>query len=244
MERERGLQERAARGQPASEVERVDGWWLRHAPGCQWWISTVLAHDEPANLLQAVIAAEEFYDTRGTACGFQITPGVCPDGLDDLLAERGYRHQDAVALLVATTAVVAAPPLLHARVDDQPSRAWLDVWHAVYGGDADAQWELLRRVEPSSAYASVVRDGDVIAVGRAVVDTGWAGVFGMATRPEARGSGAARAVLAALGTWASTAHAERMYLQVKRDNARAVRLYRSAGFMESCGFHYRVTQRR
>jgi GNAT superfamily N-acetyltransferase len=234
---ERGLQERAARGQPASEVEFVDGWWLRHAPGCQWWISTVLAHGEPADLLQAVNQAEAFYGTRRAVCGFQITPGVGPEGLEDLLAQHGYRPCDAVSLQVATTAAVAVPSPLPTRVDDQPSRAWLDVWHTVYGGDADAQWQLLQRVTQPSAYAYVERDGEVVAVGRAVVDTGWAGVFGMATLLSARRSGAARAVLAAL---ASTVRADRMYLQVKLDNAPALGLYKRAGFTEACGYHYLV----
>lgn len=35
---------------------------------------------------------------------------------------------------------------------------------------------------------------DVLAVGRAVVDTGWAGMFSMATLPAAGGKGAVRTV--------------------------------------------------
>lgn len=41
----------------------------------------------------------------------------------------------------------------------------------------------------------------VVAVGRVVADEGWAGVFGMATLPRARGKGAGRSVLAALADW-------------------------------------------
>lgn len=48
-------------------------------------------------------------------------------------------------------------------------------------------------------------------VGRAVADTGWTGVFGMATLPDARRHGVA-----------------------------AVRLYRRAGFGEACAYHYRI----
>jgi len=80
---------------------------------------------------------------------------------------------------------------------------------------------------------------DVVAVGRAVADTGWAGVFGMATLPRARGTGAARDVLAALADWAG-AHTDSMYLQVERDNIPALRLYEGTGFREMCGFHYRT----
>jgi GNAT superfamily N-acetyltransferase len=91
-------------------------------------------------------------------------------------------------------------------------------------------------VRQPSAYASVALGGEVVAVGRAVADTGWVGVFGMGTLPTARGRGAARAVLAALARWAE---GDRMYLQVERDNAAAMRLYERMGFAEACAYHYR-----
>jgi GNAT superfamily N-acetyltransferase len=134
--------------------------------------------------------------------------------------------------------LVGTPPAgsPEARVDDHPTRAWFDAWYAVHGGDPHAERELLGRVRQPSAYASVALGGEVVAVGRAVADTGWVGVFGMGTLPAARGRGAARAVLAALAGWAG---GDRMYLQVERDNAAAMRLYERMGFAEVCAYHYR-----
>ena len=106
--------------------------------------------------------------------------------------------------------------------------------------DADAQWASFRRVESPSAYAAVMRGDEVIAVGRAVIDDGWAGVFSMATLPHARGNGAARSVLAALAEWAGSQGAERLYLQVRSDNVPALRLYELMGFAEACAYHYRM----
>jgi ribosomal protein S18 acetylase RimI-like enzyme len=62
----------------------------------------------------------------------------------------------------------------------------------------------------------------------------------MATLPGARGQGAARNVLAALADWAGAHEADRMYLQVERDNIPALRLYERMGFSEICGYHYRA----
>jgi ribosomal protein S18 acetylase RimI-like enzyme len=47
-------------------------------------------------------------------------------------------------------------------------------------------------------------------------------------------------VLAALAGWAGTHEADRMYLQVERDNIPAIRLYERTGFSEICGYHYRT----
>ncbi len=99
---------------------------------------------------------------------------------------------------------------------------------------------MLGRVRAPSAFASVLDDGAVVAVGRAVADAGWAGVFGMATLPAARGRGAARSVLGALADWAAQQGIDRMYLQVERDNEAALRLYDGARFTEVCQYHYRA----
>ncbi|MFG1709631.1 GNAT family N-acetyltransferase [Nonomuraea sp. M3C6] len=244
----RGLQERTARALPAEHIEDVEGWWLRHAPSCAWWVGTVLPHGaaRPGELVRRVVGAEEFYAGRGAAARFQISMGACPEGLDTVLAKRGYRRESLMSLQVASTARVleqAPAGSLRVRVDDRPTRAWFEIWHAVHGhhgGESRSEWDLLARVQRPGAYASAMVGEDVVAVGRAVADTGWAGVFGMATLAEARGKGAARTVLAALAGWAGARAADRMYLQVERDNLPALRLYERTGFRELCGYHYRT----
>ncbi|MDO3704933.1 GNAT family N-acetyltransferase [Micromonospora sp. C28SCA-DRY-2] len=243
----RDLQERAARGQPATLVEDARGWWLRLAPGGAWWVGSVLPHRPArgADLAQRVAAAEEFYRAHGAPPAFQISPPACPDGLDELLAARGYRRECPVSLQVARTVEVLdrlAPGALRVELDDRPSRPWLDTWLAVHaaGGDPGGERELLDRVALPSGYARALVGDDVVAAGRAVADAGWAGVFGMVTLPGARGRGAARAVLAALAEWAAAHHADHVYLQVERGNVAARRLYGRAGFTELCGYHYRI----
>jgi hypothetical protein len=123
----RGLQERAARALPAEQVEDVDGWWLRHAPSCSWWVGTVLPHGDagPGGLVRRVVEAEEFYAGHGATARFQISPSACPEGLDTVLAERGYRRQSPVSLQVVSTARVlqqVPTPSLRVRLDDRPTR--------------------------------------------------------------------------------------------------------------------------
>lgn len=239
----RGLQERAARAFPAVRVARRDGWWLRHTDSAAWWAGSVLPHGDPvpAGLPDRIRSAEEFYAGHGAPARFQISPGACPDGLDAALAGRGYRAGSPMSLQSAPTARVLPTEVPRVRVEDRPTEAWFDTWAAVHGtgGDPGPEWDLLRRVDRPSAYASVSTAAGIVAVGRAVADTGWAGVFGMATLPAARGRGAARQVLAGLARWAADQGAERMYLQVEPDNGAAWRLYERAGFTELCRYRYR-----
>jgi GNAT superfamily N-acetyltransferase len=206
----------------------------------------VLPHGDagPGDLERRVVEAEKFYAGHGSAARFQISPGACPDGLDAVLAERGYRRGSAVSLRVASRARVLEPVPVGAvrvRLDERLTSGWFEVRQAVLGGDSRSDWDMLARVDRPSTYACAMVGDDVVAVARAVADTGWAGVFGMATLPEARGKGAARSLLAALADWAGAHEAQRMYLQVERDNIPAIRLYERTGFGEICRYHYRTT---
>ena len=241
----RALQERAARAQPAQHVAHLGDWWLRHAPGCGWWLSAVLPHGDLPNreeLVRRVAEAEAFYARHHAVARWQITPGVCPNDLDTVLAERGYRRHSPVSLQVASTATVLQEVTTgdwETRVTDAPSPRWLGAWQKATRGDVAAVERMLRRVALPSRYVTVSDGDQVVAVGRTVVDSGSAGVFSMATLPTARGKGAGRTALAALAAWAADRGIDRMYLQVERDNPAALRLYERAGFRELCVYHYR-----
>lgn len=231
------LQEHAARAQPAAHVEEAGGWWLRHSPGDAWWVSAALPHDRE----DRVALAEEFCAEREAPVRIQITPGVCAADLDARLGDRGYERGRDMSLQIASTAEVLRQAHSDAgEVVTRPTDAWLAAWHSVTTRDVGAERDLLSRVEHPSAYAYAQVDGQVVAVGRAVAEEGWAGVFGMATLRHARGRGAARSVLAALATWAATQEANHMYLQMQRENATAFRLYERTGFREVSAYHYRV----
>ncbi|SES01563.1 Acetyltransferase (GNAT) family protein [Lentzea xinjiangensis] len=231
------LQEYAARAQPAAHVEEAGGWWLRHSPGDAWWVGSVLPHDRE----DRVDLAEEFCAERGSAARFQITPGVCADGLDAQLDGRGYERSRAMSLQIASTAEVLRQADADAgEVTRRASDEWLAAWQVVTTRDVSAERDLLSRVEHPSAYACARVDGQVVAVGRAVAEQGWAGVFGMTTLPSARSQGAARSVLAALASWAATREANHMYLQMDKANSTAFRLYERTGFREVCTYHYRL----
>ncbi|WP_231331669.1 GNAT family N-acetyltransferase [Actinomadura graeca] len=240
------MHERAARALPAQHVEDVGGWSLRRAPGCAWWAGTVQPHGHagPDEMLRRIVEAERYYAGHNMIARFEISPPACPDGLDTLLAERGYRRESLMSLQVAlATDILEQAPAgaLRVRLDDRPNDAWFEIWHTVlgHGRDRRAEWDMLDRIRQPSAYASATLGDDVVAVGRAVADTGWVGLFGMATLPEARGKGAARDLITAFAGWAAS-RADRMYLQVERANPPALRLYERAGFTEIAGYHYRA----
>lgn len=249
----RDVQERAARALPAEHVECLSGWWLRSSASSSWWMSAVLPHGDAGQdeLLNLIAASERFSAARDVLPRFQITPGACARELDSLLDARGYRRHSPMSLQRALACDVRrktgvpglqAPSGRTIGVDTTASSEWLEVWGAVHGGDRGAHGEghVLGRVQQPSVYVCVLDRGRVVSVGRAVAESGWSGVFGLATLPDARGQGAARSVLGALAEWSTGQGADNMYLQVERDNESACRLYRKAGFRELASYHYRT----
>lgn len=241
------LQERAARAVPAAVEEHRDGCWLRHTDSrTTWWAGAALLHGRGPmrDLAGSIGVAEDFYAAHGEPARFQVCP-ACPPGLDDALTRRRYAVGDAVSLQVAASEQIArhrSAPSLSADRTEQPDAAWFQLLMRAHGTDADPapQWRLIQRVGRPSAYATVSISGRPVAVGRAVADTGWVGVFDMATLPAARRRGAAGAVLASLADWAIGQGCSQLYLQVLRNNPGALDLYRRAGFEEAGVYHYRT----
>jgi N-acetylglutamate synthase len=240
------LLERAARATPASVEDRSSGWWLRHTDGSAWWTGAVLAHDATGcdGLVERIDAAERFYAKHRATPRFQVCDG-CPPGLDPMLAERRYRLDSPISLRVTSwDGPVEPPPArgFQVRVASESDQAWLAVQRSAGTPETSTAHEarLLRRVQLPSAYVTVFAGSEPVAVGRAVTDDSWTGVFGMATAPMARRRGAARLVLAAIAHWAREQGAARLYLQVERSNAPAARLYEATGFTEVATYHYRV----
>lgn len=104
---------------------------------------------------------------------------------------------------------------LHARAFAGQGRAW-----------SAAEFEELI----GSPHAILAAGPHGFALGRVTVDD--AELLTIATDPAHRRAGVARTVLAALEEQAAARGAERILLEVAEDNAPAIALYRTAGFLE------------
>lgn len=243
------LEELAANAWPAATVQHVHGWRLRFTPGVDRRRSnSVLPPPDPyaghldvANVLHI---ATSFYGRRGLPLRVQVSPADSQGRLDEELARSGLELEAPTLVLTAAAAEVATrcrrpsgPVVSVGPLDD----AWAGAWKAVEDRpDTEAtRRAVLGRIGPPTAYAAVRLGGEAVAVGLAVVERGWAGLFCMGTVPEYRGQGHGRAVLGALAERAAAYGARGLYLQVEEGNAAALSLYDSAGFTRSHGYHYR-----
>jgi N-acetylglutamate synthase len=223
----------------APEVEELDGWRLRFAHGLTGRGNSVWPNGEGAlPLPQRIEQAERWYEARGRPALFQLTEAARPAGLDDALAERGYELRGGpVAVETARLADVAAATSGDSELSAEPDARWIRLWAGTRGfARLDVARAMLTGSPGATAFARI---GDV-AVGRGVVVDGWLGITSMATAPEARRRGHARAIVHALTRWAQSLGATRALLQVEESNEAARSLYRSVGFVQSHAYRYRI----
>lgn len=244
------LEELIAHGWPALHVKHVDGWLLRASRGATRRGNSVWPRGPVADPEGALRAVEEFYDAQVLPPTFQISPAAQPAGLGALLDAHGYDDRGPTDVCVADLDEVLAPDddeedgarpvgvALRPEADDR----WLTLAGEVFASFRDhraASAHVLGLVRLPSAYALMSLDGAPVAVGRAVLDGRWIGIYSMATLPAARRRGAARAVLLALAEWGADHDARRAYLQVEETSTAARRLYDAAGFTPVYRYSYR-----
>jgi GNAT superfamily N-acetyltransferase len=246
------LDELAGRATAPETVEPFGGWRLRLTPDAPFRrANSVLPNgDLPdgMDLEPGIAAVEAFYAKHDRPARFQLSPAARPSNLDEVLDQRGYVIEAPVVVMSAGATIVLGRTHGEGRVtDERGKRAW-ERANAAMHGDSDAARDrvlaygrALNTLKlPATGVVAPPERGAGVAIGFAVADQGWTGIFGMGTRPEARRQGAATAVLHTLAQWAVDHDAARLYLQVEVDNTAARRLYERAGFVDTYRYHYRT----
>jgi len=239
----RDLEAIADRAWPPAEVVAHDGWELRATgPGIGRRVNSAAPLvDGALPLEEKVRAAEAFYRQRDLAPTFKLTAAARPEGLEGFLASRGYRVDAPVLIL---TRPLDRPAAASSGLPSTPDDDWLAANAAVpshYGPAPEAFLALVARIRQPLGFAALREGGDAAAIGMAVADGTWLGLFEIGTIPTRRHRGLATAVIAQLLAWGYGSGARSAYLQVMEANAPARALYARLGFTEAYRYWYRVS---
>jgi ribosomal protein S18 acetylase RimI-like enzyme len=243
------LDELAVNATGATTFQVVDGWLVRAAPGFPFRRTNSVFPNRGTGAVDdarfAVVA--DFYRARGLPVRYQVSPAARPEGLDDHLARAGYEVEAPVDILVADVADVVERTVtvwdvtVATGITDEWARAYGRL-HASEGATAErieAYGRLMRTVGPRTIAATLDATDGPGGIGFGVVERGWVGIYGMATRPDLRRRGVATALLHSLAR-AAAPDATKTYLQVEVDNGGAHACYARAGYTRAYGYHYRV----
>lgn len=191
---------------------------------------------------QTVVACEAAYRAWKLRPLFKLAERVAPPELERILTARGYELLDPTLVQIASLqvdAVVARDVAIMPASDE----GWLRARQRLMGESAAELGivrEMLSRLPEASSGFALSEAGQVVAVGLAVIQQGWVGLFDVVTDPMLRRRGLARRVVAAMLGWAAQRGARHAYLQVVAANAPAVALYRGFGFDTHYRYWYRA----
>jgi N-acetylglutamate synthase len=210
--------------------------------------------------LPAMIVVPRPLALAGTLAGVSAD-GVSADGpppvpLDDLLAGRGWTIRSGMAVVMtaaiadlphcaagapnAGTAAAGAPAAgVTIEMAPEPGPDWLSIYRYRGRPLPDDALNLLLSA-PWQAFATVLRGGQAVAVGRVSVAAGWAGITAVEVAADHRRGGLGTAVTVALARAAAERGVDRVFLQVEDGNSAARALYARCGFADVHSYHYRV----
>lgn len=229
------IEERAVRATPPAETVRFGRWVAALGRGTALRLNscTTFGESPRRELFERIEQVERKYASRGRLARFRLTP--LDRHLDDRLHTRGYERGPEVILMTGPVG---------GRTDDTVAVArgagpsWLERYRN-WGS-----YDELRTSEIAESLNSLTLETGVFmsptAIGVAVVDGPWVGLFDIVVDPAERGKGAGKAITSAMLAWAAGRGAERSYLQVVTTNETAIGMYDRLGFTDTYHYWYRT----
>ena len=240
----RFLEEISLNAWPSPQTVYDDGWVLRFAEGYSRRANSVNPLYTPySDLNEHIRRCEKWYRARKQEVVFKMTPLALPKELDRVLARQGYREEAITSVQTADLDHLDAPEEKNVVLTNTLSDEWLTLF--CHLRDLDKRYmgimrQIISRITPAAAFAVLSVDQKPAAVGFAVADRGYVGLFDITTHPEVRNRGLGQQLILHLLQWGKTQGATHGYLQVMTNNAPALRLYEKLGYSEVYQYWYRV----
>ncbi len=241
------IEEIAANARSAFVQQRLERWTLRKSHSCLGRrANSVLAIDQMPNYKNWFDEITDFYQRFDSPVRFQISD-ASPAELDPMLAELDYWIDARTSVQINKAESILKQIELNSDYEififDHLMEQWLDAYVHIENISAEKKphhKRLLSMVGVRTGYLLLQLENQPIAVGRAVAERGWAGIFGVATARDYRRKGIGMQVMRALTEWSLQCNVENLYLQVMIDNKPAMNLYEKLGFEIIYHYYYRT----
>jgi GNAT superfamily N-acetyltransferase len=235
------IEETCLRAWPALREQRIGDWRVRFADGLSRRSNSANpCRARIADIAGGIDACAAQYRAAAQPTIFRVPSIVTPE-VDAHLDRLGYGVEGETLTLQGTPPAARHDPdvTIASRADPE----WLDTANALQDRPpraAATYARLVAAIAIPAGFASLRRDGALVALAYAALYDGLLCFESVFTAPAQRGRGHARRVLESLLAWGVARGAERGCLQVEAGNAPAQALYRGLGMRnEIYRYHYR-----
>jgi ribosomal protein S18 acetylase RimI-like enzyme len=229
---------------PLDQIE-FGGWRLGCAQGYTRRANSVYplawSSDEAA-LHTQIDACERWYRDHQQAVCFKLTAASQPTTLSDILDTRGYAVAPGAFVMSADLTQGQHETAGGVSIETQLTERWLEALCEMNAAQAPHKAvirQMLANDQAERYFATAYSATQPAAVGLAVRDGDYIGLFDIVTDESARRQGYGRRLVQALLHAGLAAGARTAYLQVIQRNVPAIALYESLGFVNCYEYWYR-----
>jgi len=238
------IEELSLNAWPTLHTLHYDGWVLRFANGYTRRANSINPlYKSTLELADKVAYCEQLYTSQRQNTVFKMTTAAQPSSLDDFLAQRGYTHDALTSVQTLSLDSVDRPHLDTITMGPNAADSWLDAYCRLNNVDQrhlPTMTRMLNSILPARCFCILKQGDDTVAVGLAVTERGYVGLFDIVTAAAYRNRGLGTQLLLHLMQWGKANQAHTAYLQVMRNNTPALNLYAKLGFREIYTYWYRV----
>ncbi|MGL4495380.1 MAG: GNAT family N-acetyltransferase [Beijerinckiaceae bacterium] len=236
------IETRMLRAWPAIEAQDFGPWRMRFANGYSKRANSLTPLTVGADLGDADIAAViAHYRSRNIRPCIRMF-SFCAPALDARLERHGFSIVDPTGVMTrALDQRISTDPRV--SILTRVTRGWANANAGAYGGEksnAEFLFEILSRITQPAIFATLNDNGEDIAWGIAVADSGFVGLQDIVVSPSARGRGAGKGLCQSLLAWGAAQGAHTAYLHRLDSNGAARNLYGALGFADAYGMHQRI----
>lgn len=242
---EKRIEELSINAWPALQTMVYDGWLLKFGGGYTRRSNSISPiYDSEIDFEEKLVHCEKLYSSMGLSTIFKIADKLSPDGLDKLLAEKGYAEEAPTSVqlsnLLNYSSNVSYDLITRNKLEDE----WLSNMQRISGNKSNSNIEMekkiLGNIVTEKYFVELKVQGEIVACGLGVIEDCHIGIYDIMAAKEHRGKGYGRAIVEGLLSLGKSKGAEQAYLQVMLDNPVALKLYESLGFKEIYKYWYRV----
>lgn len=238
------IEELSINAWPALQTMIYDGWILRIADGYTRRANSINPlFDSAYHLDQKIELCEKIYLERNLNVVYKMTPSVCPNHLNEVLANKGYLAHGYTSVQLLELNQLEKPSILSIKRYETMNEVWLSDYcrlNNVNEINRSIMKRMLSSIVPKTCFISLLKEDIVIACGLGVVEGTYMGLFDLVTDVHFRNQGYGEQLILSLLEWGKEHGAKHAYLQVVLSNTPALGLYSKLGFQEVYQYWYRI----
>ncbi len=230
---------------PAKTIIFQNGWIVKLSEGVTKRVNAVLPIRYVGdNLFDDISVVESIYRERNMPVIFQVPDYFEPPNLKETLLSLGYGSIDET--LIMTSSIKEISKIEENRnlnffIEQELSDKWLAALgnlHNYSQATIDGQEQIIKRIPfRTKAFFYGELDNQIVAVGLAIIEREYLGIYDLVVHPNCRLRGIAQSLIAKMLQWGIGNLAKHVYLAAQGDNFGAIALYNKIGLKDR--YHYR-----